>query len=100
MRLGKSMGQAMMKKRSALGAIRTHDPRIRNPVLYPPELRGLSDFAGVLAARAGPDKQTCARTLRKGGTAEVRTGWKSARSWESFEPGNARKDCAPAGLPG
>src|SRR5262245_57339231 len=25
---------------SAPGAIRTHDPRIRNPVLYPPELRG------------------------------------------------------------
>ncbi len=24
----------------ALGAIRTRDPRIRNPVLYPPELRG------------------------------------------------------------
>src|SRR5262249_14186763 len=25
---------------SALAAIRTRDPRIRNPVLYPPELRG------------------------------------------------------------
>jgi hypothetical protein len=25
---------------NAPGAIRTHDPRIRNPVLYPPELRG------------------------------------------------------------
>ena len=27
-------------KSIAPGAIRTHDPRIRNPVLYPPELRG------------------------------------------------------------
>ena len=27
-------------KISAPGAIRTHGPRIRNPVLYPPELRG------------------------------------------------------------
>jgi hypothetical protein len=26
---------------NAPGEIRTHDPRIRNPVLYPPELRGL-----------------------------------------------------------
>ena len=26
---------------SAPGAIRTHDPRIRNPMLYPAELRGL-----------------------------------------------------------
>jgi hypothetical protein len=25
---------------NAPGAIRTHGPRIRNPVLYPPELRG------------------------------------------------------------
>ena len=28
------------RKISAPGAIRTHGPRIRNPVLYPPELRG------------------------------------------------------------
>src|SRR5262249_36132812 len=31
---------ATARNHSALGAIRTHDPRIRNPVLYPPELRG------------------------------------------------------------
>ena len=31
---------ASMLKTSAPDAIRTRDPRIRNPVLYPPELRG------------------------------------------------------------
>src|SRR4030095_15780731 len=36
---------------SAPGAIRTHGPRIRNPVLYPPELRGLNVFR-VLTRRS------------------------------------------------
>jgi hypothetical protein len=30
---------------NAPGAIRTHGPRIRNPVLYPPELRGHKGFS-------------------------------------------------------
>jgi hypothetical protein len=29
-----------MRKENAPGEIRTHGPRIRNPVLYPTELRG------------------------------------------------------------
>jgi hypothetical protein len=33
---------APWKKINTPDAIRTRDPRIRNPVLYPPELRGLS----------------------------------------------------------
>ncbi len=37
---------------SAPGAIRTHDPRIRNPVLYPPELRGRSCEISDLAQSA------------------------------------------------
>ena len=40
---------------NAPGAIRTHGPRIRNPVLYPPELRGHIGFrtdAGVLLSFA------------------------------------------------
>ena len=32
-------------------------------MLYPPELRGLIDFTGLLAARGGADKQTCARPV-------------------------------------
>jgi hypothetical protein len=35
---------------SAPGPIRTGDPRIRNPVLYPPELRGRARAEGQLAA--------------------------------------------------
>ena len=41
-------------RNSAPGAIRTHDPRIRNPVLYPPELRGLTDFRALTgSSRSG-----------------------------------------------
>ena len=29
---------------NAPGEIRTHGPRIRNPVLYPPELRGHKEY--------------------------------------------------------
>jgi hypothetical protein len=34
------VGMFTMLKKSAPGEIRTHGPRIRNPVLYPTELRG------------------------------------------------------------
>src|SRR4029077_9205324 len=34
------------------GEIRTHDPRIRNPVLYPAELRGLRRSRVIMASRA------------------------------------------------
>jgi hypothetical protein len=33
-----------LRYKNAPGAIRTHGPRIRNPVLYPPELRGRIDI--------------------------------------------------------
>ncbi len=49
---------------SAPGAIRTHDPRIRNPMLYPAELRGLrvgqeeltrvTDRPAILMLRTAP----------------------------------------------
>jgi hypothetical protein len=63
-----------MKKLSALGAIRTHDPRIRNPVLYPPELRGRRTIA--IAYQGG-------RIQRHGVCVRVRTSG-PARKSESF----------------
>jgi hypothetical protein len=42
---------------NAPGAIRTHDPRIRNPVLYPPELRGRSSEVRHLADGARRTKR-------------------------------------------
>src|SRR5437762_3113584 len=39
----------MIEKRNALGATRTRDPRIRNPVLYPTELRGLGEISSSCA---------------------------------------------------
>ena len=37
---------------NAPGAIRTHGPRIRNPVLYPPELRGHMEYQLVTVSIA------------------------------------------------
>ena len=34
----------MLEKLNAPGGIRTHGLRIRNPALYPPELRGLKKY--------------------------------------------------------
>ena len=39
-------------KENAPGAIRTRDPRIRNPVLYPPELRGHPDKSVASAGQS------------------------------------------------
>jgi len=60
--------------KGALGAIRTHDPRIRNPVLYPPELRGRRTIA--IAYQGG-------RIQRHGVCVRVRTSG-PARKSESF----------------
>jgi hypothetical protein len=38
------VGMFTMLKKSAPGEIRTHGPRIRNPVLYPTELRGRIEY--------------------------------------------------------
>ena len=39
------------------GEIRTHDPRIRNPVLYPTELRGRRQPRVILASRVAQKGQ-------------------------------------------
>ena len=51
---------------SVPGGIRTHGPRIRNPVLYPAELRGLKDTISALYSRFGALRQPFSRLpLRK-----------------------------------
>src|SRR6266516_6062912 len=86
----------------ALGEIRTPDPRIRSPMLYPAELRArawarLPDLAGqgqqaeqtVMSEHATPIRQTRGAPGRKPNKLQVKRGVRARRSRDGLETGMA-----------
>ena len=53
-------GKLLVAFSDAPGAIRTHDPRIRNPMLYPAELRGRIGKSGTYEPVSECSKLMCA----------------------------------------